>query len=165
MLRVGPGSTYLLDVLPAVIVFGLGIALLVAPLTATALTSAKAQHAGVASGVNNAVARAAGLIAVAVLPAAAGLSGDDYTDPVAFDRGFGTALVVAAVLLVAAGVLAWVTISNDVLDMDTNTDANTDANVDAPSAGAPADAAVPATVSLSHCAVDGPPLVATRDLR
>lgn len=68
LLRVGAGASYLLDVLPAVVVFGLGLSLTVAPLTATVLDSAEDRHAGVASGVNNAVARAAGLLAVAVIP-------------------------------------------------------------------------------------------------
>ena len=78
--------SYVTDVLPAVTVFALGLSLLVAPLTATVLAAVDARHAGVASGVNNAVARAAGLLAVAALPVLAGISGDDYTDPVAVRR-------------------------------------------------------------------------------
>jgi hypothetical protein len=58
-----------------VIVFGLGLATTVAPLTATVLAAVSARRAGIASAVNNSVARAASLIAVAVLPAAAGLTG------------------------------------------------------------------------------------------
>ena len=115
MLRIGPGASYARDVLPAVVVLGLGLALLVAPLTATVLAAADAQHAGVASGVNNAVARAAGLIAVAALPAVAGLSGDSYTDPVQFNSGFRVALAVAAGLLVLGAAVAAATIRNDVL--------------------------------------------------
>ena len=60
MSRIGPDASYVQDVLPAVIVLGLGLSLLVAPLTATALGSLDDAHAGIASGVNNAVARAAG---------------------------------------------------------------------------------------------------------
>ncbi len=119
MLRIGPGSGsgsgYLLDVLPGVLVLGLGLALVVAPLTATALAAADAEHAGLASGVNNAVARAAGLLAVAVLPAVAGLGGDSWTDPAAFADGFGTCVLIIAGLLVAGGLLAAVTIRDDVL--------------------------------------------------
>ena len=59
--------------LPGLTVFGLGLALMVAPLTATVLAAAPDEHAGIASGVNNAVARAGSLLAVAALPVAVGL--------------------------------------------------------------------------------------------
>ncbi|MFC5994756.1 MFS transporter [Pseudonocardia hispaniensis] len=107
MRRIGPGSTWVADVLPAVVVFGAGLALIVAPLTATVLDAAAERHAGAASGVNNAVARAAGLLAVAVIPGLAGIEGVDYTDPVAFDAGFQTAMSIAAALLVGAAVIAF----------------------------------------------------------
>lgn len=107
MLRVGPGASYLADVLPAVVLFGLGLSCLVAPLTATVLGAAPGHLAGTASGVNNAVARTAGLLAVAALPVLVGLTGDAYTSAAAFDPGFRRAMVVSAVLLVAgAGVAA-----------------------------------------------------------
>ena len=112
MLRVGASASYVVDVLPAVIIFGLGLALIVAPLTTTVLAAASAQHAGVASGVNNAVARAAGLLSVAVLPLIAGISGDDYQHPAAFAAGFRIAVVACAALLAAGGVLAGLTIRN-----------------------------------------------------
>jgi hypothetical protein len=112
MLRVGASASYVVDVLPAVTIFGLGLALIVAPLTTTVLAAASAQHAGVASGVNNAVARAAGLLAVAVLPLMAGISGDDYQQPAAFAAGFRIAVVACAVLLAAGGVLAGLMIRN-----------------------------------------------------
>jgi hypothetical protein len=70
--RLGPSGNYLTEVLPAVLVFGLGLAVNVAPLTTTVLAAVPADHAGTASAINNDVARAAGLIAVAVLPVAAG---------------------------------------------------------------------------------------------
>jgi EmrB/QacA subfamily drug resistance transporter len=106
MLRIGPDASYLGDVLPAALLFGTGLTLLVAPLTATVLASAEDRHAGVASGVNNAVARAAGLLAVAVVPVAAGLGGDDYTDPQAFAGGFRVALLILAGLLSAGALVA-----------------------------------------------------------
>lgn len=110
MLRIGRGASYPLDVLPAVVVFGLGLSLTVAPLTATVLAAAADHFAGVASGVNNAVARTAGLLAVAVLPLAAGLHGEDYRDPTAFATGFRIAMVICAVLLALGGALAASTI-------------------------------------------------------
>jgi hypothetical protein len=70
------------------------------------LGSAPDRFAGVASGVNNAVARAAGLLAVAVVPVLAGIGGEDYTDPVAFGAGFRTAMLICAGLLVAGGLVA-----------------------------------------------------------
>lgn len=69
MLRIDTGATYVTQVLPGVVVFGLGLSMTVAPLTATVLAGAPAHHSGIASGVNNAVARVAGLLAVAVVGA------------------------------------------------------------------------------------------------
>ncbi len=77
--RIDPGDSYVSSVLPAVIVFGLGLTLVVAPVTATVLAAADARHSGIASGINNAVARVAGLLAVAVLPLIAGLTGEAST--------------------------------------------------------------------------------------
>ena len=82
--------------LPGLTVFGLGLALMVAPLTATVLAAAPDEHAGIASGVNNAVARAGSLLAVAALPVAVGLTGEEYADPAAFDAAYGTAIVRSA---------------------------------------------------------------------
>ncbi|MGI9557355.1 MAG: MFS transporter, partial [Solirubrobacterales bacterium] len=111
-----PGDSYVTDVLPGILVFGLGLAAVVAPVTATVLAAADADHAGVASATNNAVSRVAGLVAIAVFPLIAGLSGSDLLDPVALGDGFQTAMIAAAVMAIAGGVLAWFTISNDVLD-------------------------------------------------
>jgi EmrB/QacA subfamily drug resistance transporter len=108
--RVGPGASYLTEVLPGALVFGAGLTLLVAPLTATVLDSAEDRFAGVASGVNNAVARASGLLAVAIVPVAAGIGGDDYTDPGAFGAGFRTAMLICAGLLVVGALVAVATI-------------------------------------------------------
>ncbi|MFB9906082.1 MFS transporter [Allokutzneria oryzae] len=111
---VTPGASYLTGVLPGLIVFGFGLAAVVAPVTATVLAAAPDRYAGVASGVNNAVARTGTLLAVAVLPAVAGLTGDAYTDPVAMTAGWQVALVVCAVLAALGGVLA-LGIDNSVL--------------------------------------------------
>jgi EmrB/QacA subfamily drug resistance transporter len=69
MMRIGSSGAYVKDVLPGVVVFGLGLSMTVAPLTATVLAGAPPHHSGIASGVNNAVARVAGLLAVAVVGA------------------------------------------------------------------------------------------------
>jgi len=106
MRRIGAAASWPFDVLPAVLVFGAGLALTVAPLTATVLDAAPDRYAGAASGVNNAVARTAGLLAVAVIPGLAGISGGDYTDPVAFDSGFSLAILIGAGLLTMASVVA-----------------------------------------------------------
>ena len=116
LLRVGPEVSYWRDVFPGITVFGLGLALMVAPLTATVLAAAPDEHAGVASGVNNAVARAGSLLAVAAFPVAVGLGGEEYADPVAFDAAYGTALVASAVLLAVGALVSWVTIRNPVLE-------------------------------------------------
>jgi EmrB/QacA subfamily drug resistance transporter len=69
LVRVGPGADYLTEVLPGVLVFGLGLSATVAPLTAAVLGSVEQGHSGVASGINNATARVAGLLAIAALGA------------------------------------------------------------------------------------------------
>lgn len=98
---------YWVDLLPALLAFGLGLSLTVAPLTTTVLSDARAGDAGVASGVNNAVARIAGLVAVAVLGIAASGGGDRFTA-----RGFHTAMLVVAGLLVCGGLIGAVGIRN-----------------------------------------------------
>ncbi|MEV6320387.1 MFS transporter [Nocardia sp. NPDC051787] len=105
LLRIGPDTTYLTDVLPGVLVFGLGLAVLVAPLTGAVLGAVPSSEAGIASGVNNAVARTAQLLAVAALPGLAGISGA-LGDPEAFDDGFATAMWLCVGLLVTGAVLA-----------------------------------------------------------
>jgi EmrB/QacA subfamily drug resistance transporter len=115
MSRIGVNASYFADVFPAVTVFGLGLSLTVAPLTATVLASADVRHAGVASGVNNAVARAASLVAVAALPAAVGLTSASYHEPARFSDGFHAATLACAVVLLIAAVLAALLVNNDVL--------------------------------------------------
>ncbi|HEX3793440.1 MAG TPA: DHA2 family efflux MFS transporter permease subunit [Acidimicrobiales bacterium] len=110
--RVTGDSNYLTGVFPAVLVFGLGLAVTVAPLTSTAMGAAPAEHAGVASAVNNVVARAAGLLAVAVLPLLAGITGAAALHPSHFAHGFRTAVVIAGLTCAAGGALAAATIRN-----------------------------------------------------
>lgn len=109
--RVGPGSTYAWDVLPALVVFGLGLAATVAPLTAAVLAAVDDHHVGVGSGVNNAAARVAGLLSVALLPALAGL---DLSNAANLDHGFARAMRIAALVCVAGGVIAWLTVRRQV---------------------------------------------------
>jgi EmrB/QacA subfamily drug resistance transporter len=133
------GSSYWLYVLPAVIVFGLGLAITVAPLTATAMSSAPPEHSGIASAVNNDVARFGGLLAVAVLPALAGITGTSYLHPDALSAGFRTAALISGALCAAGGVLAAFTITNP--------------------KRAPRPAGAPAPEECLHCGLDAPPLV------
>jgi EmrB/QacA subfamily drug resistance transporter len=141
--RLGSDTSYATGVLPAVLVFGLGLAVTVAPLTATALSSAPEEHTGLASAVNNDVARIGGLVAVAVLPALSGISGSAYLHPAALAGGFRTATLVAGAWCVAGGVLAAVGIRNP----------------PRPTTGPRAPEATPA---LHHCGLDAPPPVTTR---
>jgi EmrB/QacA subfamily drug resistance transporter len=135
--RVDASGSYLTEVLPAILVFGLGLATTVAPLTSTVLAAAPSEEAGVASAVNNDVARAAGLLAIAVLPAAAGITGDSYLHPAQFSAGFLNAILISAVLCALGGALAAATIRN------------------------PARRAAGPRLRerhVSHCALEGPPL-------
>lgn len=109
---VGAEVDYWTDVRPGVTVFALGLALLVAPLTATVLAAAPDRNAGIASGINNAVARAGSLLAVAALPALVGLQGADYDRPAAFSSGYSTAMWICVALLVAGGAVSWLLIRN-----------------------------------------------------
>ncbi|MDQ2728239.1 MAG: DHA2 family efflux MFS transporter permease subunit [Actinomycetota bacterium] len=110
--RATDGRAYVTYVLPAILVFGIGLALTVAPLTSTALGAAPPEHAGVASAVNNVIARAAGLIAVAVLPLLAGITGATALRPPLFATGFRIAVTVAGLTCAAGGVVALAVIRN-----------------------------------------------------
>lgn len=104
--RLEQGSTYFSDVLPGVVLFGIGLVCLVAPVTATVLAAADERRAGLASGINNAVARTAGLMAVAILPPAAGLGADAFNDPDLFAVGFSRAMLISAALAVIGAAVA-----------------------------------------------------------
>jgi EmrB/QacA subfamily drug resistance transporter len=114
LVRIGAGASYLTDLLPAVLVFALGLSVTVAPLTATVLAAAPAHQVGVASAVNNDVARAAGLLAVAVLPGLAGISQHAYDNPALLSAGFHRAVLIAAALCALGGVLSAVLIEGGV---------------------------------------------------
>jgi EmrB/QacA subfamily drug resistance transporter len=114
LIRVGPGVGYLTSVLPGVLVFGLGMAITVAPLTATVMAAAPPSDVGVASAVNNDVARTAGLLAVAVFPALSGISTTAYHSADALSHGFHRAALIAAALCVAGGIVSAFCISNDI---------------------------------------------------
>jgi EmrB/QacA subfamily drug resistance transporter len=117
MARIHPGDSYIAGVLPSLAVFGAGLAALITPITATVLASVDARHSGIASAVNNALSRLGQMIAVAVLPLAAGLSGTDFENPVKLAAGFPVAMTIAAGTSFVAALLAWTTIRDDALSL------------------------------------------------
>ncbi|HSJ43458.1 MAG TPA: MFS transporter [Euzebyales bacterium] len=135
--RVQEGASYLTGVFPAIAVFGVGLGIAVAPLTTAVLAAAEERHSGVASGVNNAVARSAQLLAVAVLPVVVGLTGDAYNDAEVFAQGFADAMVISGAAVASGGVLAFF-----VIDRTSTTDAE----------------AQPRQEVGAHCDMCGPPL-------
>jgi hypothetical protein len=144
--RIGPGSTYLTDVVPGMLVFAFGLTLTVAPLTATVLAAAPAEHAGMASAVNNTVARAAGLLAVAILPVAAGISGADALDPAHFDQGFHMAVLIAATLCTTGALISWFGIRNPAKEPTPSRELVEPAPTTA------------SDIDLLHCPLSAPPL-------
>ena len=148
LVPIGPGSTYLGSVLPGVTLFGLGLSATVAPLTATVLAAAPVQHAGMASGINNAVARAGGLLVIAALPALVGLSANAYADPAALEPAFRSAMLLCAALLAAGGLFSLFTV-------------RAPRAVEAPGEAEPEEAPhlhLPECTCRVHCAVAGTPL-------
>jgi EmrB/QacA subfamily drug resistance transporter len=107
MAFIGKDASYVVHVLPGMLIFSVGLTMLVSPLTAAVLDAAPDEHAGVASGINNAVARAGSLLAVAALPVLVGLTGDDYKDPVALTDGFRAGQLLCAGLLAGGGIVSW----------------------------------------------------------
>lgn len=99
---------YLVHVLPGVLLVGFGLSMLVSPLTGTVLAAAPAGKEGIASGINNAVSRTAGLLAIAALPLVVGLSGQAYRDGAAVHHAYRLAMLTCAGLTALGGVLAWV---------------------------------------------------------
>ena len=113
-LRIGMHPSYLVDVLPPLLLFAVGLTLTVAPLTATVLADADETDAGIASGINNAVARLAGLVGVAVIGVVVGstLAGDTFAPNSESVRAFHQAMAICAVLVAAGGVAGLVGIVN-----------------------------------------------------
>jgi EmrB/QacA subfamily drug resistance transporter len=106
--QVGEDVDYVTDVLPAMILFGLGLSLTVAPLTTTVMADAHRGDSGIASGVNNAVARVAGLLGIAIVGVAvAGRSGAELDL-----AGFQVGMAVTAALVAAGGVVGLTGIVN-----------------------------------------------------
>ena len=120
LLRAGLHTSYLTDVLPAMLVFALGLSLTVAPLVATVLADADEDDAGIASAINNAVARVAGLIGVSVLGVvvAQTLVGDTFAANEESVRAFHQVILVCAALVAAGGVVgaAWIVNSQRAVD-------------------------------------------------
>ncbi|QNN54316.1 MFS transporter [Nocardioides mesophilus] len=106
--EVGPGADYVSDVLPGLLLYSLGLVALVAPLTTSVMAAAPDRYAGVASGINNAVARTGSLLAVAALPPLVGLTGADYEQPAVFTEGYLTAMTLCAALMALGGVISFV---------------------------------------------------------
>jgi len=127
---IGRGASWTTDVLPGAVVFGLGLVTFVAPLTATVMASAHPDHVSVASGVSNAIARAASLAALALIPAISGLS--KASGPGQVTHSFRLALLVSAGIAVAAAPIAFIGLGRRVR--------------------------APRTTRRLLCAVDGPPL-------
>lgn len=106
-----PHDAYLTAILPGVLVFGAGLTLTVAPLTAEVMAAVDARHLGVGSAINNATARIGGLLAVAVVPALAGLTAaSSQLAGVSLNDGFTAAMRISAALLAAGGLMAALTI-------------------------------------------------------
>ncbi|HYJ70523.1 MAG TPA: MFS transporter [Nocardioidaceae bacterium] len=107
-MRIGADATYLGSVLPVVALVGIGVPLITPPVTSAVLGSIPDRSAGIASAVNNGVARAAGLVVVAVLPALVGLPDDIASSSASMDRGYVTSMVICAGMFLAGGLVAWV---------------------------------------------------------
>ena len=110
MTTVDADVSYFTGLLPPLLVFSLGLSMTVAPLTATVLAAADEGNAGTASGINNAIARTAGLLGIALVGAlVAGRYGAEADTSVA---AFHFAMVISAVLVALGGIAALIGIRN-----------------------------------------------------
>jgi MFS family permease len=142
MAMLDDSSRYPTSILPMVVGFGGGLTLIVAPVTATVLAAVDSGHVGIASAINNAVARIANLLAVAILPLVAGLTHEDFVDPAKMTDGFQLSMVICAALAALGGAIAWLTISPQVLAVEAEPGGDT-----------------PAALGTDYsCAVNGPPV-------
>jgi hypothetical protein len=114
LLRTGMNVSYWSDLLPALLLFGLGLSMTVAPLTATVLADADESDAGIASAINNAIARVAGLVGVSVIGVvvAGRLVGDTFAADQGSVDAFHEALLICAALVAAGGVIGLLGIVN-----------------------------------------------------
>jgi EmrB/QacA subfamily drug resistance transporter len=114
LLRIGMHVSYAWDLLPALLGFGLGLSMTVAPLTATVLADADESDAGIASAINNAVARVAGLLGVSMVGVVVAglLPGDTFAADQGSVDAFHAAMLICAVLVAAGGVIGLVGIVN-----------------------------------------------------
>ena len=142
--RIEPGRSYAGAVLPALLVFSGGLTLTVAPLTATALASAPERRAGMASGVNNAVARTGQLLAVALIPLIGGFPVGADVDAATLVDGFHRVGLVAAVAALLAGATSWTFIRTEALEASDD--------------GVPGEEVHERGRPTYHCGPDGPPL-------
>jgi hypothetical protein len=113
-LRAGVDTSYVRDLLPALLVFSLGLAMTVAPLTAAVLADADETDAGIASAINNSIARVAGLVGVSVIGVvvASTLTGDTFAPNDESVRAFHQAVVICAALVAVGGIAGAIGITN-----------------------------------------------------
>lgn len=114
LLRTGIDTAYVADLLPGVVLFALGWSTTIAPLTAAVLADADETHAGIASAINNAVARVAGLVGISAVGiiVASTLVGDGFSTNDESVHAFHQVVLICASLVAAAGVAAVVAIRN-----------------------------------------------------
>ena len=113
-MRAGIETRYLADLLPALLLFSLGLSMTVAPLTAAVLADADETDAGIASAINNAIARVAGLVGVSVVGVvvASTLVGDSFAANDESVRAFHQVVVICAALVAAGGIAGLIGITN-----------------------------------------------------